>query len=332
MAKAHILIIEGERAEAEAIREFLERNGYEVVCAGDGKSGIMAVQATRFDVIILDLVLPDMSGNDICRWLKLSSLTKGIPTIILTRRNTIADKVSALEAGADKYLHKPYDEIELGAMIFAALRTKSVQDELKQRGDRMEELLSKVEFLAVTDPLTGLYNRRYFESVLKKELTEQRRYGQPVSCFMVDVDHFKDINDTFGHEAGDAVLKGLSVILTSSLREVDTVARWGGEEFCVMMPHTHKSGALVPAQRLLAAVGTSRFEKAPDRQITVSIGLACTGKATDSVDKLVGAADFALYEAKRRGRNRIAVAPDEGDEAAEQPQRAAGTPDPDGPA
>lgn len=311
MAKARILVIEDSRAEADIIREFLERNGYEVMWAADGMSGIKAIKTTPVDVIILDLVLPDMSGNEIARWLKLNSDTKGIPTIILTARNSIADKVSALEAGADEYLPKPYNEVELNATIYAALRTKSIQDELRQRNARMEELLSKVEFLAITDPLTGLYNRRYFETVLKKELTEQKRYGQAISCMMIDVDHFKAVNDTFGHETGDLVLKEIAGILKSSLREVDTVARWGGEEFCIMMPHTDISGAMVPAGRLLKAVGGRRHEKVPDRAVTVSIGIACSGRDIDTADALVNAADLALYEAKRNGRNRIEVAPGE---------------------
>lgn len=311
MGKARILVIEDSRVEAEAIRSFLERNGYKVECAVDGMSGIRAVKTTPFDIIIVDLILPDMSGNEICRWLKLNSDTRGIPTIMLTSKSSIADKVLALEAGADEYLSKPYNEVELSATIYAALRTKALQDELRQRSQRMEELLSKVEFLAITDPLTGLYNRRYFESVLKKELTEQKRYGQAVSCLMIDVDHFKEVNDTHGHEAGDSVLKELGEILKSSLREVDTVARWGGEEFSIMMPHTDRKGALVTAERVLKDIRGRKFEKLPGSPVTVSIGIACMSKEINTADKLFNAADLALYEAKRNGRNRIEIAPEE---------------------
>lgn len=309
MAKAKILIIEDSKSQADLTRDFLEKNGYEVLWAGDGISGIKAVKSNSFDLILLDLVLPDMNGNDICRWLKLNGDTKGIPIIMLTVKKALDDKVSSLEAGADGYLAKPYNEVELNVSIYAALRTKALQDELKQRNKQTEELLTKVEFLAITDPLTGLYNRRFFDNVLKKELTEGKRYGQSVSCLMMDIDHFKRINDTFGHETGDSVLKEIAASLRTLLREVDTIARWGGEEFIVMMPHTDINGALVPASRILKAIADRIFAKIPDEHITVSIGLACSGETQNTPDILVNAADLALYEAKKKGRNRIEVAP-----------------------
>jgi diguanylate cyclase (GGDEF)-like protein len=171
-------------------------------------------------------------------------------------------------------------------------------------------LLTKVEVLAITDPLTGLYNRRYFDNVLQKELTQRKRYGQSVTCLMMDIDHFKQVNDTYGHEAGDFVLKEIAELLKTHLREVDTIARWGGEEFIVMMPHTDIHGAFVPASRILKTIADKTFDKIPDVHITVSIGLACTGETQNIPDILVNAADLALYEAKKKGRNRIEVAPE----------------------
>ena len=308
MAKARILIIEDSKSQADLTRDFLERNDYEVEWAADGVSGIKAIKTASFDVILLDLVLPDMSGNDICRWVKINYDTKGIPIIMLTVKSSLDDKVSSLEAGADGYLAKPYSEVELNVTIYAALRTKALQDELKQRNKQMEGLLTEVEFLAITDPLTGLHNRRFFDTVLKKELTEGKRYGQKVTCLMLDIDHFKRINDTYGHETGDTVLKEVASSLKSLLREVDTIARWGGEEFIVMMPHTDINGALVPGSRILKSIADMTFAKIPGVRITVSIGLACTGETQNTPDILVNAADLALYEAKRKGRNRIEVA------------------------
>lgn len=310
MAKAKILLIEDSKTQADLTRDFLERNGYEVAWVSDGISGIKAIKLNLFDLILLDLVLPDMSGNDICRWLKLSGDTKGIPVIMLTVKNTLDDKVSSLEAGADGFLAKPYNEVDLNVTIYAALRTKALQDELRLRNKQTEELLTRVEYLAITDPLTGLYNRRFFDNVLKKELTESKRYGQSVTCLMMDIDHFKQINDTYGHETGDSVLKEIAESLKTLLREVDTIARWGGEEFIVMMPHTDVNGALVPASRILKTIANRIFTKIPDEHITVSIGLACSGETQNTPDILVNSADLALYEAKRNGRNRIEVAPE----------------------
>ncbi|OGW24056.1 MAG: hypothetical protein A2X59_12420 [Nitrospirae bacterium GWC2_42_7] len=311
MTKGRILIVEDSKQQADLTRELLEKNGYEVVWASDGISGIKTIGTTSFDLILLDLILPDMSGNDVCRWLKLNNDTKGIPIIMLTVKDSLDDKVSSLEAGADEYLAKPYNEVELNVMIYAALRTKALQDELKQRNKQMVELLTKVEFLAITDSLTGLYNRRYFDNVLKKELTEGKRYRKSVACLMMDIDNFKQINDTYGHETGDYVLKEIAASLKTIFREADTIARWGGEEFIVMMPHTDMNGASSPASKILKAIDEKKFDKIPDEHITVSIGVACSGETYNTPDILVNASDLALYEAKRKGKNRIEVAPGE---------------------
>jgi diguanylate cyclase (GGDEF)-like protein len=265
------------------------------------------VKTASYDVILLDLVLPDMNGNEICRWLKLNSETRGVPIIMLTVESALKEKVASLEAGADDYLPKPYNEIELNARIYAALRTKALQDELREKNRQLEELLAQVELQSITDPLTGLRNRRYVETILEKELAKWKRYGTPLTCLMVDVDHFKKINDQHGHLAGDAALKGLAELLTRSLREADTAARWGGEEFLILLPQTEITAASVPAFKILRAVSDWRLAQLQGLQVTVSIGIASADVTTDTPAKLVRAADHALYEAKNKGRNRIAV-------------------------
>jgi two-component system cell cycle response regulator len=311
MAKARILVVEDSKPQADITKEFIERNGYGVVWAENGASAIKTVKTSPIDVILLDLILPDINGNEVCRWLKANSETKGIPIIMLTVKSTLEDKVTSIEAGADDFLPKPYNEVELNAKIYAVLRTKALQDELRQMNRQMQDLLANVEVLAITDPLTELFNRRHFETILKKALNEWKRYNQPVSCLMIDVDHFKRINDSYGHKAGDSVLREIAQLLKQSMREVDTVARWGGEEFIVVMPQTARDKALVPASRMLDAISGKRFEAIPDERVTVSIGIAFAGRNADTVEKLVGAVDFALYEAKRKGRNRIEIAPEE---------------------
>lgn len=311
MAKARILVVEDSKAQADVTKDFLERNGYEVIWARDGSSAIKTARTMPLDVILLDLVLPDISGNEVCRWLKTNGETKGIPIIMLTVKSSLQDKVTSLEAGADEYLPKPYNEVELNAVIYAALRTKSLQDELRRRNKQMEELLAKVELLAITDSLTGLFNRRHFETILKKELKEAKRYNHDVTCLMIDVDHFKRINDSYGHESGDLVLREIAQILRQSMREVDTVARWGGEEFIVAMPRADKDKATEPALRILHAISQKRFDQIPGESVTVSIGIACADRKSETVETLIKAADSALYEAKRSGRNRMAFASDE---------------------
>jgi two-component system, cell cycle response regulator len=323
MPKAKILLVEDSKGQAKTTKAFLEKNGFEVIWVEDGMAAFKLAKSSRVDVILLDRVLPDIDGNEVCRWLKLDQDTKSIPIIMLTIKNTTADKVTGLEAGADDYLPKPYDTGELNARIYACLRTKSLQDDLKQKNRQLEDMLTRVETLAVTDSLTGLFNRRRFETILSLEFKKASRYVAPLSCMMIDIDHFKLINDEYGHRTGDVILKETAQIILKSIREVDAAARWGGEEFSVLIPNTSKENAQTPAQRILRSVANNAFPEIGDRRITVSIGIAdILDPLIDTEDKLVNAADLAMYEAKRKGRNRIEVSP-EGTEPAREKKKAA---------
>ncbi|MBS1111842.1 MAG: response regulator receiver modulated diguanylate cyclase [Nitrospirae bacterium] len=305
MAKARILLVEDSEAQAGITNNALQRSGYEVILASDGISAIKAIVAASPDVVLLDLILPGMSGTEVCRWIKHNNDTKGIPVIMLTALSSVDDKASGIKAGADDYLPKPYNEIELNAKIYAALRTKALQDELRQKNKQLGELLAKMGALAITDPLTGLYNRRQFDAVLEAEWKKSQRYNYPVSCLLLDIDFFKAVNDTYGHKAGDLVLIEIANILKKSIRDVDTVARWGGEEFIAMFPHTDKTQSLIVAQRMLEKVSVHEFEQFPDKCLTASIGLSCSSPSVNTKEQLIEEADKALYEAKRNGRNRI---------------------------
>ena len=166
MGKAKILLVEDNKAQANIIKDYLSKNGYDVVHAADGISGFKSAKAERVDLILLDRVLPDMDGSEVCRWMKLDPDTRDIPVIMLTAKSASSDKVSGLEAGADDYLPKPFDETELNARIYARLRSKVQQDELKKKNRQLEDMLTNVEKLAVVDSLTGLFNRRRFETLL----------------------------------------------------------------------------------------------------------------------------------------------------------------------
>jgi len=308
MANAKLLLVEDDKVQAKITKDFLESAGYEVVLAEDGKSAIKAAKTQNADVILLDLVLPDMDGNEVCRWLKLNQDTKGIPIIMLTVKSSTMEKVEGLQAGADDYLPKPYNEIELNARIYASLRTKALQDELREKNRELEEVLSRVEVLASHDPLTNLFNRRHFETIIEKEFSRTLRYKSPTSCLMVDVDHFKNVNDEYGHRTGDLVLKELADIIRNCIRKVDTLARWGGEEFVVLLPGTNKTNAVQAASRILSAISSHEFSSITGH-ITVSIGIASVPDTLiNTAEKLVDSSDFALYQAKSKGRNRIDLA------------------------
>ena len=306
--KSTILLVEDDKVQGNAAKNYLETSGYEVIWVEDGKSAIKSVKTQEIDLVVLDLILPDMNGNEVCRWLKLNQDTRGIPIIMLTAQGSTTDKVASLTAGADDHLTKPFNESELGARIYACLRTKALQDELREKNHQLEEVLSRVEILAVTDPLTQLYNRRHFESLIENEFATTSRYKSPASCLMIDVDFFKQVNDQYGHRAGDTVLKEIAQIIKGCLRKVDTVARWGGEEFVVLLPRTEKEYALIAAERILKAISGHSFADI-NKQITVSIGISSMpDPSIDSSEKLVDASDAALYKAKGSGRNRIIIA------------------------
>jgi diguanylate cyclase (GGDEF)-like protein len=305
---AKILLVEDNKAQAKVIMDYLQESGYEVKWVMDGKSAIKTATKNEHDVVLLDLILPDMSGTQICRWLRQNQDTRGLPIIMLTAKDSLSEKVSGLEAGADDYLLKPYKESELNARIYTCLRTKALRDELSLKNRQLENLLQEVKKLAIMDHLTELYNRRYFETVLTREFKKLLRYGFSLSCILLDIDHFKKVNDDYGHRVGDSVLKEVAGILLQSVRDVDTVARWGGEEFIVLLPQSSSEDAQHVASRMLMAISEHKFLELPDRKITVSIGMAnASDPSMDSAEQIISTADSAMYRAKSKGRNRIEI-------------------------
>lgn len=308
MARAKILLVEDDPIQAEATKNILHNVGYDVILAMDGISAIKLVKTDKPDLILLDVVLPGLDGYEVCRWLKLEESTRGIPVIMLTIKKELSDKISGLNIGADDYLPKPYNELELNARIYASLRTKALQDELRTKNKQLEDLLRKVEYMAITDVLTGLYNRRRFHDVLAKEFERSKRYSTPLSLIFMDIDHFKSVNDVYGHLMGDKVLEELASIILKNIREIDTAARFGGEEFTVILPNTKKEDVVHLADRMRLTIEKYVFPDMQDRKITVSIGISgMPDTEIDTEDELIRYADAALYRAKQAGRNRTVV-------------------------
>lgn len=307
--KAKILLIEDSPSQAHEIVGMLEKSGYEALWADGGIKGLKMARMEGPDLILLDVLMEDMDGHSVCRWLKVHESTRDIPVIMLTVKKEVEDKVLGLNVGADDYLAKPFDQKELEARIFASLRAKLVQEELKKRNTELEQLLSRVELMAITDSLTGLFNRRRFYDVLQREFATTRRYNNQLSIIMLDIDHFKKINDGYGHPAGDQVLKEIATILITNLREVDLASRYGGEEFAVLLPHTAKENALSAAERIQSKI---RLSKIPfdgnELCFTVSMGIASVMDVErHDPDELISHADTALYEAKHLGRDQIVL-------------------------
>jgi two-component system, cell cycle response regulator len=292
--------------DSTAIREQVVRTLKEVALfdhyqeARDGLEGFKALIESKADLVICDVDMPRMDGFKFLQLVESRPELLGVPIIMLTGILDFDSKVKGLEQGASDYLTKPFDAGELVARVKVQLKIKSLQDELK----RTNALLKK---LTNIDHLTNLFNRRYLAEILEGEFFRARRNKEYLSLVIVDIDYFKNVNDTYGHQNGDIVLAAVASLSQRQLRAYDSAARYGGEEFVLVIPGTALSGAVLVAERLRQAVLEFAFP-APmeDLTVTVSLGVATfPSPMVDSVDSLFRQADEALYRAKQNGRNRV---------------------------
>jgi two-component system, cell cycle response regulator len=321
-----ILLVDDDPTNIRHVREGLASQGYRFREALDGTEALRSLREVRPDLIIMDVEMPRLGGVEVCRIIKANGGESGfgfIPVILVTARQA-AGKVEGLELGADDYLVKPFDMPELSARVKSMLRLKALQDTLMEKNRELDtknreldrankELAQKREELLAltrTDSLTGLYNRRYFEERLNEEFLRSTRYRSPLSLVMLDIDHFKRINDTYGHPFGDEVLRSVAQTVRGRLREVDFVARYGGEEIITLLPETGPREALGACERVREAIASLPLEyRAHDGtlqrvQCTASLGVASVpSKNLLGVEELLRAADTCLYEAKAAGRN-----------------------------
>ncbi len=303
-----ILVVEDSRTQREWLVQVLSRENYEVSAAGEGKTAIRKVRLDPPDLVLLDMILPDMDGLEVLRILKARGEGNFIPVILLSVKSDLDSRVAGLRIGADDFLAKPFAEAEILARAAAMLRIKSLQDEVRAQKKKLEEL-------SITDGLTGLANHRHFQETLRKEFGRAHRYNDPLSLVMIDLDHFKRVNDTHGHPFGDKVLKESAQLIRQSLREmVDVPARYGGEEFAVILPKTVITGALAVAERMRQRLREHVFSDDPpphrdgtsppariSERITASFGVASyPSREITSADLLIRYADEALYRAKRQ--------------------------------
>ena len=303
-----ILIAEDDRVSALKLRRSLEKMGHQVEVAEDGLQAWSMVNSVETSLLISDWMMPGLDGLELCRRIRGRTDSLYTYVILLTSRDSREDRLEGLQAGADDFLAKPLDMGELVARLNVARRILTMQGELRAHADQLAQMQRVLEAqnhalaeLATTDALTGLKNRRHFFEAIVAGLALAGRDGLPVSVAMLDVDHFKSFNDTYGHPAGDEVLRRVASSLRSAVRAHDLVARYGGEEFIVLMPSTDAGGAMQVAERLRAAVAAGPWA---DRPITASIGVATATVPTTDAAALVDAADRALYRSKQAGRDR----------------------------
>jgi two-component system, cell cycle response regulator len=296
-----ILVVDDNQDNIEIIATRLRFRGYEILEASDGEQALGLVRETAPDLILLDVMLPDIDGYEISRRIKGAEDLPFIPIILVTARDSTQDKVAGLDAGADDYLTKPINFPELEARVRSMLRIKRLQDELAEKNLELERL-------SISDGLTGLYNHRHIHGLLAEEYERVSRTHDCMSVAMFDLDRFKQVNDTYGHQAGDRVLVELADILRETARDIDRLGRYGGEEFMALLPETCLEDAAVFVERVRREVARRRFDIGRDEplRMTLSAGVATyPHEMIDSVETLVRLADEALYAAKAGGRDRI---------------------------
>jgi len=302
-----ILVVDDHEDNIELLRARLEARGYEVHGAADGFEALAAVEKIIPDLILLDVMMPKMDGMEVVRRLKANKALPFIPVIMQTALDSTENKVEGLDAGADDYITKPINFAELEARVNSLLRIKKLQTELEAKKTELSDLNDQLKRISLTDGLTGIENRRSLEDRLKEMWSHSVRLHEPLAIVMCDIDKFKSVNDNYGHQAGDAVLKQFAKLLKEEAREIDRVGRFGGEEFLLILPGTVLDAAVTFAERLREKVDAHSFKyEGGELKRTMSCGVAASPhpKVKDQ-EALVRAADDALYVAKESGRNRV---------------------------
>ncbi|MHC1683550.1 MAG: diguanylate cyclase [Clostridiaceae bacterium] len=292
---AKILIIDDSKLNVRLLADILEGEGYTVYYAYDGLSGVEKAHEVKPDVILSDIIMPGIDGFEVCRLIKCSYEIEDIPIIMITAKTGSMDIKKALGLGAFDYIKKPFDEVEVVARVQCAIRYKQHEDKLKE--------------MAMKDGLTGLYNHSLLIELFEKEYDKQSREKGTLSFVMLDIDYFKKVNDTYGHIAGDEILRGVSSLIKDNLRNYDIAGRYGGEEFSVVLPNIYKENIFNRCDAIRKKVEETVFNLTDESiKITVSIGVCFKDSENNtSSGEMIRLADEALYVAKNEGRNNVKI-------------------------
>ncbi len=332
LAATKILIVDDSEDMRELLRTYLLKAGYSNIFTATSAEQAyqllhysedkedLAPESPAVDLILMDIIMPGTTGVDACHKIRTIACYKDTPIIMISAATDISLLSAAFSNGATDYIKKPIRKIELLARISVALRLQremayrnAWEKELVKLTEQLQEANKKLNKLSNTDALTGIANRRLFDEKIEYEWKLARRSQQPLSLIMVDIDHFKNYNDSFGHQAGDECLKQVAAALKHTLRRpADFVARYGGEEFSVIIPETDGKTASEIAETLRSAVAALHIPQArPDNNewVTISLGVSsCMPNGEQTIQNLIALADKALYKAKHAGRNRVVMA------------------------
>ena len=318
-ASLRILAVDDEPVSLRLLVRQLERDGHQVVTARDGREALAVAVQWHPQMVITDWMMPEIDGLELCKQLRSTDEGRMLYILILTGRAEEDRVIEAFEAGADDYITKPFSPKLLKARIRPGIRVITLQEELDQhilektqKNAKLEIAKRRLKLAANTDPLTELHNRRAAMKRLEKEWANSDRSGMPLSVVALDIDHFKSVNDSYGHDVGDHVLQATAQSIKTALRKGDTCARMGGEEFLVICPNTDPGGAIQVAERIRVAIEETEldFGGSVRGNVTVSLGVGHRHPGMATVDRLLKAADLALYGAKNGGRNQVVYEPE----------------------
>ena len=311
-----VFIVDDVPINIQVLSTILSEEKYNIAVATNGEQALKMIRDVDPDIVLLDIMMPGIDGFEVCKELKSCQETLGIPIIFLTARTDTEDIINGFHHGAVDFVTKPFNTTELKARVRTHIELKRSRDLIVEMNKRLlseieekermakdrERLVKELEKMAITDSMTALYNHRHSIELLKKEIAEAKRYSQPLSLLMLDIDHFKSVNDTYGHPDGDTVLIEVSATIKELLRDSDHAGRYGGEEFIVVLPHTATKEAHITAERIRKNVEAIKWD-IEGLRITISAGVATFDNETPS--DLIKKADHLLYQAKNNGRNQV---------------------------
>ena len=287
-----VLVIEDHPDQRELLMIVLQKEGYRVIAAANGVEALEKLEKEPVQIVLSDIMMPKMNGFELINKIRSNPAFKNIYLILITARIQEGDRVRGLDLGADDYITKPFSFSELLARV--------------RVGSRVVQYQQHLEYQTLIDALTGLFNRRAFEKKIEEEFERAKRYHHSLSLLIADIDNFKTINDTYGHHAGDQVLKGIAEALRDKSRRSDFASRYGGEEFVLILPETDLENALQAAKKMVAEIKGQSFGT-PTRSfsLTISVGISSTSnKDYSEWEEMLQDADQALYLAKNKGKNR----------------------------